>query len=399
MSWTHALRQIVTNCYEYHGRQDLLPIFSEADAASTNEANGNTSEVNVDEKARIASNARSQLFAAVAPNEAVASKQGGIVHHVNIKSESAASSAATCSNVAAPTGGIILQQTNQGMVHSSHQTHLASVAQQYATQQQQQAIVSNPDGTISIIHVDPENPIITLPDGTTALIQGIAPQNVSPSVLNLVSSATANNINQHSGSVHTLAEVAEHHAAATHVSGATGTQAIELAGAGDLHTQEGSQILIAGEDGQAYPVSGMITVPVSASMYQAVIQGQGVAVNAALDTGASGGQIVQVMGTPVQLATTNGIQHLVKLDPTNIIKIDHDAIVQNSSMQHLTQHPQQSGVNNNLSGDASNTSATVVHGAQSVLSTNSRNLTITPVTQGKDIRFKRSSLLSCISFG
>ena len=25
MSWTHALRQIVLNCYKYHGRDDLLP--------------------------------------------------------------------------------------------------------------------------------------------------------------------------------------------------------------------------------------------------------------------------------------------------------------------------------------------------------------------------------------
>ncbi len=29
MSWTHALRQIVINCYKYHGREDLLPAFSE----------------------------------------------------------------------------------------------------------------------------------------------------------------------------------------------------------------------------------------------------------------------------------------------------------------------------------------------------------------------------------
>jgi hypothetical protein len=27
---------------------------------------------------------------------------------------------------------------------------------------------------VSIIHVDPNNPIITLPDGTTAQVQGIA---------------------------------------------------------------------------------------------------------------------------------------------------------------------------------------------------------------------------------
>jgi hypothetical protein len=31
ISWTHALRQIVINCYKYHGREDLLPAFSEED--------------------------------------------------------------------------------------------------------------------------------------------------------------------------------------------------------------------------------------------------------------------------------------------------------------------------------------------------------------------------------
>lgn len=34
ISWTHALRQIVINCYKYHGREDLLPAFSEDDDKS-----------------------------------------------------------------------------------------------------------------------------------------------------------------------------------------------------------------------------------------------------------------------------------------------------------------------------------------------------------------------------
>lgn len=34
--------------------------------------------------------------------------------------------------------------------------------------------ITNPDGTVSIIQVDPSNPIITLPDGTTAQVQGVA---------------------------------------------------------------------------------------------------------------------------------------------------------------------------------------------------------------------------------
>ena len=32
ISWTHALRQIVTNCYKYHGREDLLPTFADEEA-------------------------------------------------------------------------------------------------------------------------------------------------------------------------------------------------------------------------------------------------------------------------------------------------------------------------------------------------------------------------------
>lgn len=34
ISWTHALRQIVINCYKFHGREDLLPAFSEDDDKS-----------------------------------------------------------------------------------------------------------------------------------------------------------------------------------------------------------------------------------------------------------------------------------------------------------------------------------------------------------------------------
>lgn len=29
MSWTHALRTIVKNCYKHHAREDLLPEFNE----------------------------------------------------------------------------------------------------------------------------------------------------------------------------------------------------------------------------------------------------------------------------------------------------------------------------------------------------------------------------------
>lgn len=44
---------------------------------------------------------------------------------------------------------------------------------QYTTQTVLSTI-QNADGTVSLIQVDPNNPIITLPDGTTAQVQGVA---------------------------------------------------------------------------------------------------------------------------------------------------------------------------------------------------------------------------------
>ena len=390
VSWTHALRQIVTNCYEYHCRQDLLPIFSEADAIpGENEAN---SEANVEEKRNVSLSTRPHVFATGLSADSVSTTPANGLH---IKSESVASAPQSCSQSTSSSGGIILQHSNQGTIQA-HQPQLASVAQHYATTQQQQTVVqtiSNPDGTISIIHVDPDNPIITLPDGTTAQIQGLGHQHLSPSVLNLISSATANNITTHNtGSVHTLAEVAEHHAAAnqSHLS-ATATHAIELANTGDMQGhQEGHQILIQGEDGQTYPVSGMITVPVSAGMYQAVIQGQGVGINTAMDPATHGGQLVQVIGNPIQLSTSNGVQHLVKLDQNNLIKIDQEpTTVQNSSAMQQQQphshHPQQSSPSNLSINGSSSASAALVHGNHTITSPGGKSLTITPVPQGKII--------------
>ncbi|CAH0562143.1 unnamed protein product [Brassicogethes aeneus] len=89
ISWTHALRQIVINCYKFHGREDLLPAFTEED-----------------EKANAAATANANITAQYTPT----------------------------------------------VLHT----------------------ITNPDGTVSIVQVDPNNPIITLPDGTTAHVQGMA---------------------------------------------------------------------------------------------------------------------------------------------------------------------------------------------------------------------------------
>ncbi|XP_039759295.1 DNA-binding protein Ewg isoform X5 [Pararge aegeria] len=143
MSWTHALRQIVINCYKYHGREDLLPAFNEEE----------------DEKGP-----PTQPMSQYAP--------------------------------------AVLQT------------------------------ITNPDGTVSLIQVDPNNPIITLPDGTTAQVI-------------------------HSGSD----------------GNGDGSVTVDLNAVAEATLNHDGQIILTGEDGQGYPVSvsGVITVPVSASVYQSMV--------------------------------------------------------------------------------------------------------------------------------
>ncbi|XP_035783879.1 DNA-binding protein P3A2-like isoform X3 [Anopheles albimanus] len=155
ISWTHALRKIVINCYKYHGREDLLPAFSEED-----------------EKANAIATASSNF------------------------------------------------------THTVLQT------------------IQNADGTVSIIQVDPNNPIITLPDGTTAQVQGIATLQ-----------------QQGDGGVHTIQTISD---------GQGESMSVDLT---EATLGQDGQLIITGEDGQGFPVnvSGMITVPMSAQMYQTMV--------------------------------------------------------------------------------------------------------------------------------
>ncbi|KAK2721022.1 DNA-binding protein P3A2-like isoform X2 [Artemia franciscana] len=172
ISWTHALRQIVINCYRYHGREDLLPAFNEEE-----------------------------------------SKNSGVKH---IKVEESSTE-------------------GQTVLNSNHFT--PSMIQ----------TVTNPDGTVSIIQMDPsQHPIITLPDGTQAQVQGVA--TFVPSSVNEAGGMTLSAINGPDG-----AQLAT----------------MDLSSVTESGITEG-HILLTGEDGQTYPVSisGMVTVP---AMYQTML--------------------------------------------------------------------------------------------------------------------------------
>merc|ERR1719410_728629 len=188
LSWTHALRDIVINCYKYHGREDLLPKFIEEE-----------------EVKRVP--------------------------------------------LASPTRKL----ANYNVVST----------------------IPNPDGTVSIIQVDPNNPVIQLPDGTTAHVQ----------------------LAHEGGSVHTLAELA---------TSDTPPQTHEI------QSNEHGHILITGDDGNTIPVqvSGhqFVTIPVNSNQYQTVVAN----IQGEAGAGPGGGQMVQV-NAPIQIS---GLQHLVmKTEP------------------------------------------------------------------------------------
>ncbi|KAL0279571.1 UNVERIFIED_CONTAM: hypothetical protein PYX00_001099 [Menopon gallinae] len=186
ISWTHALRQIVINCYKFHGREDLLPAFSEDE-----------------------------------------DKASGVIKLQHTK--------------------VIAAQAQ--ITSSPTHNALTQVQPSYASAVLQ--TISNPDGTVSIIQVDPNNPIITLPDGTTAQVQGVATIHASQG--------------DGTPTVHSVQTLQD---------GVSGESiALDLNNVTEATLNQEGQIILTGEDGHGYPVSvsGMITVPVSASMYQTVV--------------------------------------------------------------------------------------------------------------------------------
>ncbi|XP_047520762.1 DNA-binding protein Ewg isoform X4 [Pieris napi] len=231
MSWTHALRQIVINCYKYHGREDLLPAFTEDD----------------DDK---------------------------------------------------------------------HTRALSPSMSQYAPAVLQ--TITNPDGSVSLIQVDPNSPIITLPDGTTAQV-----------IHSTDGGAVVSGMN---------------------VSGLDGEGvSVDLNEAG---LNSDTQIILTTDDGHGYPVSvsGVITVPVSASVYQSMVasmqQQDGVCVaplvqvdqnGEGLETISMGGGVAQVMlqhggegGQVLQVLSLKDATALTKAMQQQQVKSEREAVAADS---------------------------------------------------------------------
>ncbi|XP_053660700.1 DNA-binding protein Ewg [Anopheles marshallii] len=261
ISWTHALRKIVINCYKYHGREDLLPAFSEEDekanAIATASSNVDVMKIENGSVVTVGSAGSGNTTTATITNGA-GGQQQIIIHQAHPQQhqqqQQAQSNGQTTTTITSANGQIIkenpdgtiqIQQQSSPSQTLNAQVCLDSMALSDVdfTHTVLQTI-QNPDGTVSLIQVDPNNPIITLPDGTTAQVQGIATLQ-----------------QQGDGGVHAIQTISD---------GQGESMSVDLT---EATLGQDGQLIITGEDGQGYPVnvSGMITVPVSAQMYQTMV--------------------------------------------------------------------------------------------------------------------------------
>uniref|UniRef100_A0A6P4EWD2 DNA-binding protein Ewg isoform X2 n=1 Tax=Drosophila rhopaloa TaxID=1041015 RepID=A0A6P4EWD2_DRORH len=348
ISWTHALRKIVINCYKYHGREDLLPTFADDEdkvnalisqsgdededmelsnpptihtvttmtpptgnsnqpqqvnvvkinsagtVITTHTAQSNTpaptiiqstNNQHVTTTATLPASTKIEICQAPTQQQQHHQQQTHQQHHqthlpstVHIQPVAGgqpqtiqlttASGTATATAVPTTAAAVSAAQAHQHQHQHQHQhsqaqahQHSQSSGNQTVTAQQianaqvciepitlsdvdyttQTVLSQNADGTVSLIQVDPNNPIITLPDGTTAQVQGVATlhQGEGGATIQTVQSLT--DVNGHENMTVDLTE-----------------------------TQDG-QIYITTEDGQGYPVSVSNVISVPVSMYQSVM--------------------------------------------------------------------------------------------------------------------------------
>ncbi|KPU75249.1 uncharacterized protein Dana_GF20818, isoform G [Drosophila ananassae] len=350
ISWTHALRKIVINCYKYHGREDLLPTFADDEdkvnalisqsgdededmelsnpptihtvttmtpptgnsnqpqqvnvvkinsagtVITTHTAQSNTpaptiiqstNNQHVTTTATLPASTKIEICQAPAPQQQQQQQQqsqqqqqhhhqqqhqqqqsqhhqttglpstvhiqpvsGGQPQTIQLTTASGTATATavptTAAAVSAAAAAAAAAQSNAAQTVTAQQIANAQVCIEPITLSDvdyttQTVLSQNADGTVSLIQVDPNNPIITLPDGTTAQVQGVATlhQGEGGATIQTVQSLT--DVNGHENMTVDLTE-----------------------------TQDG-QIFITTEDGQGYPVSVSNVISVPVSMYQSVM--------------------------------------------------------------------------------------------------------------------------------
>ncbi|XP_011187566.1 DNA-binding protein Ewg isoform X11 [Zeugodacus cucurbitae] len=268
ISWTHALRKIVINCYKYHGREDLLPTFADDEDKiemldgeeddEMDEHEPTTTSTTIQTVANASTNTTNQVNVVkinsagtvISTHTANAQAQGNavptIIQSTNNQHITTTATLPASTKIEICTAPVQTASQASQVQQQANAAAAQSIANAQYTTHSVLSSIQNADGTVSFIQVDPNNPIITLPDGTTAQVQGVATLHQGEGGATIQTVQSLGDVNGHENMTVDLTEATV--------------------------AQDG-QIYITAEDGQGYPVSvsNMITVPVSASMYQSMM--------------------------------------------------------------------------------------------------------------------------------
>lgn len=232
-----------------------MPAFGEATPTQQPTVVHSAAEVDDDNKETVIRAIQTAAGATAAVN-----RTGCVVAQAN--QTSAPPPGAATAQIVATQGGQTLIQLSAESLANAAQTIYSSNGSIYGTTMVQ--AINNPDGSVSIIQVDPATTVVTLADGTQAQLRTMSalPQTAAGVSAVAVEGGQVLQVEE-AGTVGTVVGGATVEA----VGGTTTT--VEMAGSDAVATLEnalsqGGQIILTGEDGSAsFPVGSMVAIPVS----------------------------------------------------------------------------------------------------------------------------------------
>lgn len=316
VSWTTTLREIVTNCYKYHGREDLLPIFDEDEEAAANETSSGGRQL--EDGTKLSSSQNNSI-----EDRHSTTSCGGV-----LRSQRPLGSAST---------RLRSQQQQQHHQQQQQQQHIMSQTSSgayYTTAQQQPYVtansasgqfmqtIQNPDGSVSLIQVDPANAqILTLPDGTQ--VRAVRLQTC------LGAPGSDGELQTIGNSVQLQADPQQQH------------QQTQIMDGQQAEMGPDGQIILTSEDGtqSCYPMSQLVSIP--ASVYQQF---------------AASGQPLQILTADgTSLSSANAIQIHTLQEAQEISAAEAAAAEGGDSQQHMQQVEEDGATTGETNAEANST--------------------------------------------
>lgn len=280
ISWTTTLRQIVTNCYKFHGRDDLLPVFDEnEEALKQQQQQQQQRQEEEDELVRQRQhNARRGAVAnASSSSLSVNSHRASSRHSRSSNSSSNNNNSIIINNM--DNSNINNNNNNNNSNSASLSGAIYSATPTYASNFVH--TITNSDGTVSLIQVDPANAqILTLPDGTQVRAVRLQTLGTDSLVcgqpiteLHEASSLEINEALERQQQQHQ--DQQQQHQSSDqqqqqHQINVVGQQQMNI---GEASLSNEGQIIVTSEDGiqSCYPMSSLVSIP--ASVYQQFASG------------------------------------------------------------------------------------------------------------------------------